>query len=236
MESGTDWAAIINPIFQGMVALLTVWIGYQQARTQRKVDTVAEKTEIVKTEVTETKVQVAATQDQVIENMRRLDGRLTLLLEETDKRARAEGKAEATAEANERAKVLIEENRIALEKLVKDKAEAEALVLKTAGEANALPAATAAATLAAAPAAAAVEDAAQVVRIAADIVAATAKQVTANLTTSDPVPVSIEDIDESVAAQIAGHVRQPDVPAQSRREQEILKKHADEQKKERKPS
>lgn len=128
---------IVTLVLGAITPFGLAWLAIKQQEMQRHVKEVALKTDEAKVKIEEaagtileTKGEVKETKEKVQENLLRLDGRLTLLLEETTKRARAEGHAAAKAEAEETARQLITTQAEAKEKLVKDKAIADAVVLK----------------------------------------------------------------------------------------------------------
>lgn len=146
--SGADWITIIQTIGQIATALFSAWIGYKIVQMKNTVSTIEEKTAAVETKVEETKTTIIETKEEVQKTKAKvdeakteikeakvqLDGRLTQLVEKERKAAHAAGMAEMAAIKEEEARQLIERNVAAKEKVIIDKAEAEAKVLKVAQE------------------------------------------------------------------------------------------------------
>lgn len=128
-ESG--WISIVTLIMSGIGTMFAAYIGMKQREINQRVALVADKTEAVAVTVGEAKDKIDQTKEKVNQNLEKLDGRLTLLLDETKRRAHAEGKAEALLEAQEIAKTLVAAEAVARAQLIKAKAEADAIVLKT---------------------------------------------------------------------------------------------------------
>lgn len=121
--SETGWVSIVTLIMSGIGTMFAAWVSLRQQQLGEKVDLVAAQTDGVgeKLEAVTKKTDVVTeavveTKAQVVENMRKLDGRLTLLISETEKRADQEGYARAMKEAQAVALAVLESDKAAREK------------------------------------------------------------------------------------------------------------------------